>query len=135
MSSPGDFPEPVARVESLGVFGPSVFRAARCSPYFPASCVSARYPQQDAGVVVDKGKLLNELTRYASDKCRQDVWNVWINESGEFIDWLSDMAGQYPSVDTVGFDHPTGGTDFYTPEIEHSYGMAVDRNQLFYAHI
>ncbi len=107
---------------------------AICETRFWFGAVDSK-PQQDAGVVVDKGKLLNELTRYASGKCRQDVWNVWINESGEFIDWLSDMAGQYPSVDTVGFDHPTGGTDFYTPEIEHSYGMAIDRNQLFYAHI
>lgn len=35
--------------------------------------------QKEAGIVTDKGKLLNELTRYASGKCSQDVWRVWIN--------------------------------------------------------
>ena len=52
--------------------------------------VNSRW-QKEAGINTDTNKLLNELTRYASGKCSQDVWKVWINESGETIEYLNDI--------------------------------------------
>lgn len=80
--------------------------------------------QKEAGVETDKGKLLNELTRYASGKCSQDVWKVWINESGETFEYVHDImaaAGMDIYLDTDGYDHPTGGTDFYVPPQQHMW--------------
>ena len=80
--------------------------------------------QKEAGVETDKDKLLNELTRYASGKCSQDVWKVWINESGETFEYVHDImaaAGMDIYLDTDGYDHPTGGTDFYVPPQQHMW--------------
>jgi succinate dehydrogenase/fumarate reductase flavoprotein subunit len=80
--------------------------------------------QEEAGVSIDKKKLLNELTRYASGRCDQSVWNVWIDESAEmfdFIDGIMQGYGYRAFVDTEGYDHATGGTDFYVPMVQHMW--------------
>jgi fumarate reductase flavoprotein subunit len=92
----------------------------------------------EAGVEDDKGKLLNELARYASGKCDQRVWKVWIDESASMIDWLDPIltgAGMTCAVDTDNQD-PTGGTLYYIPYTEHYYsgkdaeGNRIVRNQV-----
>ncbi len=73
------------------------------------------------GGEVDKAKLLNELTRYASGKCRQDVVKVWLDESAEMFSWIDEKmqkAGKQVVVDMPG-DHATGGTDYYLPVLQH----------------
>ena len=86
-----------------------------------------------AGVADDKGKLLNELVRYASGKCDPKVWNVWINESASMIDWLDEIlteAGMKCTLDSNNQD-PTGGTYYYIPYTEHYYsGNDADGNRL-----
>lgn len=80
--------------------------------------------QKEAGVTVDKGKLLNELTRYASGKCSQDVWKVWIDESGETLEFVYDItaaAGMDLYLDVDDYDHSTGGTDYYVPMQQHMW--------------
>lgn len=80
--------------------------------------------QKEAGVEVDRGKLLNELTRYASGKCSQDVWRVWINESAETVEWLDEIMkadGMDIFFDVDDYGHPTGGTDFYVPMQQHMW--------------
>lgn len=37
-------------------------------------------------VTIDRPKLLNELTRYASGKCNQKLIKRWIDDSAEYID-------------------------------------------------
>lgn len=80
--------------------------------------------QKEAGIETDKGKLLNEITRYASGKCSQDVWKVWIDESAETIEYIHEIlsaAGMEIYLDVEGYDHPTGGTDFYAPAEQHMW--------------
>ena len=90
--------------------------------------VNSRW-QKEAGINTDTNKLLNELTRYASGKCSQEVRKVWINESGETIEYLNDIlaaAGMEIYLDVDDYDHPTGGTDYYVPIQQHMwYSPAV----------
>lgn len=74
------------------------------------------------GGQVDPAKLLNELTRYASGKCRQDVVKVWIDESAEMFEWIDakmQQTGKPVVVDMPPADHATGGTDYYLPVLQH----------------
>ncbi|MEC4294726.1 FAD-dependent oxidoreductase [Adlercreutzia shanghongiae] len=77
--------------------------------------------QKQMGVEVDKPKLLNELTRYASGKCNQEVIRVWLDESGECLDWMDSkmQAAEKQCVVDLVNEHPTGGTDYYLPTLQH----------------
>ena len=78
-------------------------------------------PAVAQGGEVDSLKLLNELTRYASGKCNQDVIKVWIDESAEFLDWIDakmQATGKQLVVDMPPA-HATGGTDYYLPVLQH----------------
>ena len=78
------------------------------------------------GGEVDTMKLLNELTRYASGKCRQDVIKVWIDESAELLDWVDakmQVTGKQLVVD-MPLAHATGGTDYYLPCFS-TYGLRL----------
>ena len=91
---------------------------------------------REAGIEVDEAKLLNELTRYASNKCNPQVWKTWIRESSEMIEWLDGIMPGTLYLDTIGYDHHTGGTDFYVPPIQHMDAtMAQDRDEAFQTHI
>ena len=95
----------------------------------------------DQGLEDDKGKILNELARYASGKCDQRVWKVWINESAEMIDWLDELYAPLNLTCQLDVDNqdPTGGTLFYIPRTEHYYvgedGKRPARNALFERYI
>lgn len=47
--------------------------------------------QHAAGVDIDKLELSNEIMRYASGRANQDIVNLWINESGEWLDWFTEL--------------------------------------------
>ena len=89
---------------------------------------------------VDEAKLLNELVRYASGKCDRNLIKLWIDESREMIEWIDPMiqaTGKTCSV-AVAPDHATGGTDYMTPSIEHSWPIPYvppTRNEILLAHI
>ena len=104
--------------------------------------VNSKYCEA-AGVCDDKGKLLNELVRYASGKCDPRVWKVWIDESASMIDWLDELlvgAGMTCALDVDNQD-PTGGTCYYIPYTEHYYsgkdaeGNRLVRNEIFERYI
>lgn len=82
--------------------------------------VNSKYALAQGGEV-DEGKLLNELTRYASGKCKQDVIKVWIDESSEMLEWVdAKMAAvEKPCVMDMPVPHPTGGTDYLIPPLQH----------------
>lgn len=83
--------------------------------------VNTKY-QKEAKIEIDEAKLLNELSRYASGKCNQKLINMWIRESGETLEWFDPImqAADKQGVLTVHTaDHPTGGTDYYVPVLEH----------------
>ncbi|MCI2242604.1 FAD-binding protein [Adlercreutzia faecimuris] len=97
--------------------------------------------QQAMQIAIDKPKLLNELTRYASGKCNQEVLKVWIDESGETVAWfdaLMQEATGKPCVVDVTPEHATGGTDYYLPTLQHVWLTPYEpptRNDVFAAHI
>lgn len=79
---------------------------------------------KEAGLSVDGNKLLNEMTRYASGRCDQSVWKVWIDESSDAISDVNDVMEKYGFslyLDTEGYDTPSGGTDYYVPAIQHMW--------------
>ena len=72
-------------------------------------------------VTIDRPKLLNELTRYASGKCNQKLIKRWIDDSAEYIDWVTEVmkdAGKEVMLDMPP-EHATGGTDYYVPYVQH----------------
>ena len=89
-----------------------------------------------AGPEVDKGKLLNEISRYSSGKADRDLIKMFIDNSAETVEWVDGslaQAGKEVSI-AVPPDHATGGTDYYLPCVEHvwepSYAYPM-RNDLF----
>ena len=72
---------------------------------------------QAAGIEADKGKLLNELCRYASGKCDRDLIKMWIDESAECVEWYTPMfnaVGEAVMLPDYGGEQQ-GGTDYYAP--------------------
>lgn len=72
-------------------------------------------------VTIDRPKLLNELTRYASGKCNQKLIKMWIDDSAEYVDWVTEVmaeAGKEVMLDMPP-EHATGGTDYYVPYVQH----------------
>ena len=47
--------------------------------------------EKDPGLAIDKMEALQELVRYSSGYVDSDLIKVWINESGEMVDWLTDL--------------------------------------------
>ena len=80
---------------------------------------------RDTGYEVDKGKIANEISRYASGKCDRNLVKLWVDQSAEMIDWIDpimEAAGKPCEVDmTVAADHATGGTDYYMPAVQHCW--------------
>ena len=50
---------------------------------------------KEAGVEVDKDKLAAELCRYASHRCDERIIRLWLNHSGEAVDWYAGVVKQY----------------------------------------
>ncbi len=82
--------------------------------------VNTSYAKEN-NVVVDEAKLLNELTRYASGKCNQKLIKLWINESAEYVDWVTDVMKEQEKEVYLDMppEHGTGGTDYYVPYVQH----------------
>ncbi len=82
--------------------------------------VNSKY-SLDVAEPVDEMKLLNELTRYASGKCNQKLIKRWIDESAEYVDWVTEVMkdqGKEVMLDMPPA-HATGGTDYYVPYVQH----------------
>ncbi len=47
--------------------------------------------EKDPGLAIDKMEALQDIVRYASGYVDSDLIKVWINESGEMVDWLTDL--------------------------------------------
>lgn len=77
--------------------------------------------QKEMHLPMDKNMLLNEAARYASGKCCDEVIKVWIDESGETVEWINGLMQQVdkPCVVDVVPDHATGGTEYYIPTLQH----------------
>lgn len=96
------------------------------SAHFDIAAFNSRF-QKEAGVEVDAGRWLNEWARYASFKNDMAVGRVWLDNSGEFVEWLADTYAKYAGQETVvevsdenGSDGRAGGTMYYIPNICHA---------------
>lgn len=79
---------------------------------------------KEAGVEVDKNKLVAELCRYASHRCDERLVRLWVNHSGEVVDWYADVVKQYnPGVKLhMEWDVGEGGHDtYYVPATMHNF--------------
>lgn len=104
--------------------------------------VNTRYTEE-AGAKVDTARLLNELMRYSSCQGDPRVARVWIEESAEMVEWIDPIlaaAGMACEFDN-DVDHPTGGTEYLVPTIQHYYsgtdaaGEKLERNKVLLAYI
>ena len=76
--------------------------------------------QKEAGVEVQKDRLLNEIARYASYKCNMDVIKMWIDHSAEMVSYLEEL-GMVTSVHIAPTSHVGGSNmEYYVPSIWHS---------------
>lgn len=79
---------------------------------------------KEAGVEVDKNKLVAELCRYASHRCDERLIRLWVNRSGEAMDWYQEVVKQYnPDVKFhMEWDVGKGGHDtYYVPATMHNF--------------
>lgn len=78
---------------------------------------------QNAGVTIQKDRLLNEIARYASYKCDMDVIKMWINNSAEMVSWLESL-GMTSSVHIAPESHVGGNNmEYYVPSIWHTINL------------
>lgn len=75
---------------------------------------------------IDKMEALQELVRYASGYVDSDLIKVWIEESGELIDWLTDM---FEKDGTFRMDHEGGVGDLTDPGRDKGYATGHSPNK------
>ena len=99
------------------------------------SAIDSKYALEAGAEPVNKMKLLNEVTRYASGRVSQEVIKVWLDQSAEMIEWVEPImtaAGNEIGVTVMDPKHKSGGTDYYEPTEEHffnptyTYPMRID---------
>lgn len=70
---------------------------------------------EEQGVNLDKDRLLNELARYASYKCKQSVIKTWIEESGETLDFIASVFAREGASPRIVIDpNAELHKDYYT---------------------
>ena len=103
---------------------------------------------KEAGVTVNRKKLLSEISRYASGKCNQKVVKTWIEESAAMHEFVSGILESEPynfkcdftAGDEARWPESEDGTDYMFPEQEHNYRASeseygMDRNEVFLEYI
>ncbi len=78
-----------------------------------------------AGVQIDKNRLAVELCKYASHRCDERLIRLWIDNSGEAVDWYYDVVKEYnPDVELhMEWDVGEEGADgkYYIPPLMHNF--------------
>lgn len=79
---------------------------------------------KEAGIEVDKNKLVVELCRYASHRCDERIIRLWTNHSGEAIDWYYEQVKKYNSDVELHVEYDLGAGDhepYYVPVTMHNF--------------
>lgn len=80
---------------------------------------------KEAGVEIDKNRLATELCRYASHRCDERLIRLWLEHSGEMMDWYGDVVKRYhPDVEVhAEWDIGAEGaaTGYYVPATMHNF--------------
>ena len=75
---------------------------------------------------IDKMEALQELVRYGSGYVDSDLIKVWINESGEMVDWLTDM---FEAEGSFRMDHEGGVGNLDDPGRDKGYATGHSPNK------
>ncbi len=93
--------------------------AKPCDCRWWIGAVNSEHVKQ-AGLTVDKNRLMNELGRYASYKCDLDVIKVWLDYSGEMVSYLESL-GMKVMINPAPTTHVGGeGMEYYVPTTWHT---------------
>ena len=113
-----------ARASSLGAKVIVVEKGVSCTTERHWLGAVGTTAAKEAGVEVDKHKLVAELCRYASHRCDERLIRLWADHSGETIDWYHEVVKKYhPDVklhmewDVGHGDHDT----YYAPATMHNF--------------
>lgn len=76
---------------------------------------------KEAGIEIQKDRLLNEIARYASYKCDMDVIKMWMDNSAEMISYLESLG--VASIVNIAPESHVGGNnmEYYVPSIWHTH--------------
>lgn len=102
--------------------------------HFDVGAVNSRFTTENTGQTVDKGRILNELNRYASFKNDASVAKTWVEESGPTVEWLQAFyeeklgACQVTVAVENGGDGNAGGTIYYIPPECHTFLNGEGKN-------
>ena len=79
------------------------------------SGIGSRF-QKEAGVQPDKWELLRDALMYSAFNIDLRLWNIWADESGEMIDWLSDRFAEGGSIMWLqgGYESNSAGNRGFT---------------------
>jgi succinate dehydrogenase/fumarate reductase flavoprotein subunit len=80
-----------------------------------------QYPE----LAIDKTEALQEIVRYGSGYVDSDLVKVWINESGEMVDWLTDIL---EAEGSYRMDHEAGVGDLSDPGRDKAYATGHSPN-------
>lgn len=100
--------------------------AEPAASHYDVGAINSKFTQE-TGEVVDKGRLLNEMNRYASFKNNSSVTKTWIDNSAEMVEWLQALyEKELGSCEVVvdienGSDGKAGGTNYYMPAECHHF--------------
>lgn len=75
---------------------------------------------------IDKMEALQELVRYGAGYVDSDLIKVWINESGEMVDWLTDI---FDAEGSYRMDHEGGVGDLSDPGRDKGYATGHSPNK------
>lgn len=75
---------------------------------------------------IDKMEALQELVRYGSGYVDSDLIKVWINESGEMVDWLTDIL---EAEGSYRMDHEGGVGNLSDPGRDKGYATGHSPNK------
>ncbi|QEM68955.1 FAD-binding protein [Geobacter sp. FeAm09] len=82
--------------------------------------------QNNAGVNINKGELLNDIARYAGGKCNYDLIRMWIDESGATVDWLASYMAKYGYTHVAEYDVGDGTHGYFKVFPVHTKLLAGD---------
>lgn len=97
--------------------------------HFDVGAVNSKFTEQ-TGQSIDKGRILNELNRYASFKNDSAVAKTWVDESAGMVEWLQALYEEILGSCTVtvdvenGGEGNAGGTVYYIPPECHTFKTA-----------
>ena len=89
--------------------------------------------QKAADAKCDKMTAVNELARYASNRCDEQLLKLWADRSGEAIDFFADELAEFGITHVAETDLGEGRHGYYDcPDVHTKFIVPDDENYLPY---